>query len=198
MKRFHVHLGVDDLAQSIRFYTGLFGAEPSVRKEDYAKWMIDDPRLNFAISQRGSRVGLNHLGLQVDSADELAAVRNRFADADRASVEDQPGASCCYARSDKHWVTDPQGIAWEGYHTLGDIQLFGGDDEASRAGSACCASSDAVAVAAAPHARCCAPASSDTAAVDSLPAAGCCAPASRAGVDATTASTAVPSNACCR
>ena len=126
MKRFHVHVGVRNLDDSIRFYTGLFGAEPTVRKADYAKWMIEDPRINFAISQREGRVGINHLGLQADSTDELASIRAQFAAAD-ASVVDEPGANCCYARSDKHWVADPQGIAWEGYRTLGDIAYFDGE-----------------------------------------------------------------------
>jgi catechol 2,3-dioxygenase-like lactoylglutathione lyase family enzyme len=126
MKRFHVHVGVRNLDDSIRFYTGLFGAEPSVRKADYAKWMIEDPRINFAISQREGRVGVNHLGLQADSADELAAIRTQFSAAG-ASVVDETGVNCCYAKSDKHWVADPQGIAWEGYRTLGEVAYFDGD-----------------------------------------------------------------------
>lgn len=138
MKRFHVHLGVIDLHQSINFYSGLFGAPPTVRKDDYAKWMIEDPRVNFAISTRGGEVGVNHLGLQADSADELAGIRDQFAAADLASITDQPGASCCYAKSDKHWVTDPQGIAWEGYHSLGEVRFFNGDQTEEVGGSACC------------------------------------------------------------
>src|SRR5512134_2235757 len=103
MKRFHVHLSVPDLGESIRFYSGLFGAEPTVRKDDYAKWMIDEPRVNFAISQRGiGRTGLNHLGLQAESAEELAGIRTQFERADAASTVDEPGANCCYVRSDKH------------------------------------------------------------------------------------------------
>ena len=164
MKRFHVHLGVDDLQQSIAFYSALFGAEPAVRKHDYAKWMIEDPRVNFAISQRGGPVGVNHLGLQADSAEELAAIRERFAAADTASVRDEPGANCCYARSDKHWVTDPQGIAWEGYHTLGEIRLFDGERADDAPASACCAPAASVA------AGCCAPAKSAAAGS----ASGCC------------------------
>lgn len=138
MKRFHVHLGVADLDQSIRFYSGLFGAQPNVRKDDYAKWMIEDPRVNFAISKRGGKVGINHLGLQADSADELAGIREHFSAADQASLKDEPGASCCYAKSDKHWVTDPQGIAWEGYHTLGEVRYFDSDETETSAVSACC------------------------------------------------------------
>jgi catechol 2,3-dioxygenase-like lactoylglutathione lyase family enzyme len=165
MKRFHVHVGVDNLDDSIRFYSGLFGADPTVRKDDYAKWMIEDPRVNFAISRRGSRIGVNHLGLQAESADELADIRAHF-DAAGAGVTDEPNASCCYAKSDKHWVTDPQGIAWEGYQTLGEIRYFGGDAGADEtvagacgtnttAASGCCAPRKADA-AAAPKGRCCA------------------------------------------
>ena len=165
MKRFHVHVGVENLEQSIRFYAGLFGAEPTVRKSDYAKWMIEDPRLNFAISQRGGRIGINHLGLQADSADELANVRERFAAADAASVQDEPGASCCYAKSDKHWVTDPQGIAWEGYRTMGEIRYF--DRETPDAiASACCAP------AASAQSSCCTPA--DTMATEPAARSVCC------------------------
>ena len=133
MKRFHVHLGVPDLSASIRFYSDLFGMPPSVAKPDYAKWMLDDPRVNFAISQRGARTGLNHLGLQADSAEELADLRTHFAAADEASVHDENDVSCCYARSNKHWVRDPQGIAWEAFHSLGTVPLFGDDaDDGSR------------------------------------------------------------------
>ena len=137
MKRFHVHVGVEDLEQSVRFYSGLFGAPPTVHKADYAKWMIEDPRLNFAISQRGGPLGVNHLGLQADSANELESIRERFAAADEATMIDEPGANCCYAVSNKHWVTDPQGIAWEGYHSLGEVRYFGGD-EARAATPGCC------------------------------------------------------------
>lgn len=139
MKRFHVHLAVDDLDASIRFYSTLFGAEPTVRHPDYAKWMVEDPRLNFAISQRGSQPGLNHLGFQLDSDEELDGMRARLSAAD-AGLTEERDAHCCYAVSDKYWVTDPQGIAWETYHTLGSIPVFGEQarpsDEASS--SACC------------------------------------------------------------
>jgi catechol 2,3-dioxygenase-like lactoylglutathione lyase family enzyme len=164
MKRFHVHLGVADLEQSIRFYSGLFNAPPTVRKDDYAKWMIDDPRVNFAISARGGNVGVNHLGLQVDSADELKGIREKFAAADQASLQDEPGTSCCYAKSDKHWVTDPQGVAWEGYHTLGEVRYFNGDHADRGAKSACCTSDPATP---AVKASCCAPAADK-------PTARCC------------------------
>ena len=129
MKRFHVHLSVPDLAASIRFYSGMFGMPPTVEKTDYAKWMLDEPRVNFAISHRGAREGLNHLGLQADSADELADIRGRFEAAERGAVTDEPDAQCCYAVSDKHWVRDPQGIAWEAFHTLDSVPMFGGNEE---------------------------------------------------------------------
>jgi catechol 2,3-dioxygenase-like lactoylglutathione lyase family enzyme len=167
MKRFHVHLGVADLEQNIRFYSGLFGAPPTVRKDDYAKWMIDDPRVNFAISARGGDIGVNHLGLQAESADELAVVREQFAAADQASLRDEPGAKCCYAQSDKHWVTDPQGIAWEGYHTLGEVRYFDGDGAVGAAESACCMPAHATTEL--PKTPCCTPAAET--------ATPCCAPA---------------------
>jgi catechol 2,3-dioxygenase-like lactoylglutathione lyase family enzyme len=124
MKRFHVHLAVEDIADSVRFYSTLFGAEPIVRKADYAKWMVDDPRINFAISTRGASTGVNHLGFQLDSDEDLKAMRERLEAAD-ARLTEESDAHCCYAVSDKYWVTDPQGIAWETYHTLGDIPVFG-------------------------------------------------------------------------
>lgn len=135
MKRFHVHLSVPDLDASIRFYTQMFGTPPSVAKPDYAKWMLDEPRVNFAISHRDRKPGLNHLGFQVDSDEELAAMRQQAAQAE-FTVLDEPGAQCCYAQSDKHWIQDPQGIAWEVFHTLGDIPVYGMQAEPA---SACCA-----------------------------------------------------------
>jgi catechol 2,3-dioxygenase-like lactoylglutathione lyase family enzyme len=138
MKRFHVHVAVPDLAVSIRFYSTLFGAEPSVTKDDYAKWMLDDPRINFAISQRGAKTGVNHLGFQVDSGDELEALHGQLEAADRSVVADMD-ASCCYAKSDKYWVTDPAGIAWESFHSLGTIPMFGGGDVVEDAANANCA-----------------------------------------------------------
>jgi catechol 2,3-dioxygenase-like lactoylglutathione lyase family enzyme len=128
LKRFHVHLGVPDLRASIRFYSNMFGMPPTVEKSDYAKWMIDDPRVNFAISERGGSAGLNHLGLQADSADELAGIREQFAAADAANTVDEAGAHCCYAHGNKHWTQDPQGIAWEGFQTLDTIPVFGASD----------------------------------------------------------------------
>jgi catechol 2,3-dioxygenase-like lactoylglutathione lyase family enzyme len=125
MKRFHVHLSVHDLPQSIRFYSSLFGAEPAVLKSDYAKWMLDDPRVNFAVSTRDAVTGVNHLGVQVDSGEELGALEGQLRAAD-ATLVTESNAACCYARADKYWVTDPQGIAWETFHTLGSVPTFGG------------------------------------------------------------------------
>ena len=145
MKRFHVHVSVDDLAKNIRFYSSIFGVAPAVEKSDYAKWMLDDPRINFAISSRGGKPGVNHLGLQVDTPDELAALRAQVARADIAA-DDEPAAECCYALSDKYWIEDPQGVAWETFHTLGDIPVFGNDATPhAQPAAACCApkSSDA-------------------------------------------------------
>lgn len=140
MKRFHVHLHVDDLSKSIAFYSKLFAAEPTRVEGDYAKWMLDDPRINFAISTRGSAAGLDHLGFQVDDAAELAELKARAEAADMALL-DEGETTCCYARSDKHWITDPQGIAWEHFHSLGNIPVFseGKQEEAATESSACCA-----------------------------------------------------------
>lgn len=123
MKRFHVHAHVEDLKASIAFYTKLFGAEPARIESDYAKWMLDDPRINFAISTRGSKPGVDHLGIQTDTEEELTELKARAQAADLA-LQDDGETTCCYARSDKHWITDPQGIAWEHFHTLGGIPVF--------------------------------------------------------------------------
>ena len=123
MKRFHVHLHVQDLPHSIGFYSKLFAAEPARLESDYAKWMLEDPPLNFAISTRGNGSGIDHLGIQTDNADDLAALKARAQAADMALL-DEGNTSCCYARSEKHWVTDPQGIAWEHFHTLANIPVF--------------------------------------------------------------------------
>jgi len=163
MKRFHVHLGVADLSASIRFYSNLFGLAPTVQKPDYAKWMLDDPRVNFAISHRSSGPGLNHLGLQAESADELAEVRGQFAQANEASLYDEPDVSCCYARGNKHWTTDPQGIPWEAFHTLESVPLYDGPSRGLDAESACGSTVT----------QCCGPGEATT---PSAPAAraGCC------------------------
>ncbi|HSI21809.1 MAG TPA: ArsI/CadI family heavy metal resistance metalloenzyme [Methylophilaceae bacterium] len=133
MKRMHIHVSVDNLDQSIGFYSQLFGAQPSVHQPDYAKWMLDDPRVNFAISQRGEPTGLNHLGIQAENDDELSEVKTRLDAADLA-VLTETGTTCCYAKSDKHWVQDPSGIAWETYHTLDSAPTF----NAPVAASPCC------------------------------------------------------------
>ena len=124
MKRFHVHAHVDDLSASVAFYSKLFAAEPVRLEGDYAKWMLEDPRINFAISTRACKPGVDHLGFQTDTDDELAELKARARAADM-SLLDEGNVSCCYARSEKHWVTDPQGIAWEHFHTLADIPVFG-------------------------------------------------------------------------
>ena len=136
MKRLHVHVAVHDLQQSIRFYSALFAAQPTVKKHDYAKWMLEDPRVNFAISTRSAKAGLDHLGIQAESDDELEEIGSRLARADVA-VTPQKGASCCYAKSDKYWTVDPQGIAWESFHTLDSVPLYG-KDTGELARAACC------------------------------------------------------------
>ncbi len=126
MKRLHVHVAVDDLAQSVRFYSTLFAAEPTVVESDYAKWMLEDPRVNFAISARGGKAGVQHLGLQVEDAAELAEVYDRLKHAERP-VLDEGATTCCYARSEKQWITDPQGVAWETFLTHGRSTVYGTD-----------------------------------------------------------------------
>jgi lactoylglutathione lyase len=123
MKRFHVHAHVEDLGKSIAFYSKMFGTEPTRVESDYAKWMLEDPRINFAISTRGAKPGVDHLGIQTDSEEELQELKARAQAADMALLDDGE-TTCCYARSDKYWVTDPQGIAWEQFHTLGNIPVF--------------------------------------------------------------------------
>lgn len=161
MKRFHVHVSVEDLAASIRFYRALFGAEPAITKHDYAKWMLEDPRVNFAISTHHRPLGVNHLGFQVDTDQELRGIRAQLEAADARMVEEteQP---CCYARSDKYWVTDPAGIAWETFHTLGGIPVYGNDTPVFDHGA--------------------------SAVPDRSPGAGCCVPAQK--TPATASSTA--------
>jgi catechol 2,3-dioxygenase-like lactoylglutathione lyase family enzyme len=125
MKRLHVHVGVDDLNRSIGFYSTLFGAQPTVVKPDYAKWMLDDPRVNFAISsgKRASK-GVEHLGIQVEDSAELSEVYDRLKTAGRPVLE-EGRTTCCYARSEKSWVTDPDGVIWETFHTIGDATVYG-------------------------------------------------------------------------
>lgn len=145
MKRFHVHIGVSNLDESIAFYSGLFGAEPSVTKSDYAKWMLEDPRINFAISRKcGAAKGVEHLGLQVEDQAELADVYGRLKAA-KGPVLEEGATTCCYAKSEKSWIADPDGVVWEAFLTTGDSTVYGeGPDFAglasdNAAANACCA-----------------------------------------------------------
>ena len=143
MKRLHVHVSVDDLAESMRFYSTLFAAEPTVTKPDYAKWMLDDPRVNFAISTRGAKAGLDHLGIQVETEDELHAVYDRLQQADRPMLEEGP-TTCCYAKSEKAWISDPQGLAWETFLTRGESTVYGDSIDLGQirtTNEACCTAS---------------------------------------------------------
>ncbi len=158
MKRLHVHVAVEDLAKSIGFYSTLFDAEPTVVKDDYAKWMLDDPRVNLAISDRAIVAGVDHLGLQVDSNAELIELSDRLKAAGE-TTRDQEATTCCYARSDKAWVNDPDGLRWETFFTFGDATSYGEDEPR------------AVTAGAAPTAACCAPA---VAANAPEPATACC------------------------
>src|ERR1700758_3503172 len=144
MKRFHVHVAVSNLQESVRFYSAMFGTEPAVVKDDYAKWMLDDPRMNFAISTRGRRPGLDHLGIQVESEGELQEVYARLHEAGGTILEEGK-TTCCYAKSEKSWIDDPAGIAWETFHTSGESTVYGdgtgenGARIAHEKESACCA-----------------------------------------------------------
>ena len=126
MKRFHMHVSVGNLDESIQFYSTLFAAQPTMRQTDYAKWMLEDPRMNFAISTHRQPIGVNHFGFQVDTDEELRGMHAQLNAADARLVQED-GQACCYARSDKYWVTDPSGIAWETFHTLGNIPVYGED-----------------------------------------------------------------------
>jgi catechol 2,3-dioxygenase-like lactoylglutathione lyase family enzyme len=142
MKRLHIHMSVEDLNASISFYSALFAAPPAVAKADYAKWLLDDPRLNFAISARGGAPGLDHLGIQVESQDELRDVYARLRRADRPVLE-EGATTCCYAKSEKSWISDPSGIAWETFLTTGASTVYGNSADISRtvrtANGGCCA-----------------------------------------------------------
>jgi catechol 2,3-dioxygenase-like lactoylglutathione lyase family enzyme len=135
MKRLHVHVAVANLEASVGFYSALFGSQPTKQKADYAKWMLDDPRVNFAISARGAKPGLDHLGIQTESPEELNALREQVKRAE-FGVTDEGETMCCYAQSDKTWIQDPTGIAWEAYHTMADAELFNHGQPTT---SACCA-----------------------------------------------------------
>ena len=139
MKRLHVHVSVKDLDASVRFYSQLFATDPSVRKSDYAKWMLENPRVNFAISQRDGRPGVQHLGIQVEDRTELAEVYERLRGAGRPVIEEGE-TTCCYAPSEKSWIDDPQGVQWETFLTTGASTVYGTDEIRPRAGNgACCA-----------------------------------------------------------
>jgi len=156
MKRIHIHIGVEKLDESIRFYSAIFGAQPVKTKPDYAKWMLEDPRVNFAISTRASKMGVDHLGIQVEENHELEELRERLKTGDLA-VFDEGETVCCYANSEKSWVQDPAGIPWEAYHTMEDAQIFSAKLRGSE--NACCAEERVS------NAPCCEP---------SEKAAGCC------------------------
>lgn len=148
MKRLHVHVSVGNLDQSIGFYSALFAAKPSIVKADYAKWMLEDPRVNFAISSRGNAPGLDHLGIQVENGDELQEVYGRLRQAD-GNVLEVGATTCCYAKSEKSWIDDPTGISWETFLTSGESTVYG-DSSKEESGEAriahtksCCAPSPA-------------------------------------------------------
>lgn len=186
MKRFHVHLHVTDLAQSVTFYSRLFAADPVRNEADYAKWMLEDPPVNFAISTRGEKPGIDHLGIQTDNAEELQALKDRATAADM-SLLDEGATTCCYARSEKHWITDPQSIAWEHFHTLGNIPVFR-EKRNEPSVVACCTPSMQTA-------NCCA-----TSAGQSAPATGCCTPTlpvTAGACCAPSSTTPVSATSCC-
>lgn len=153
MKRLHVHVGVEDLGQSIGFYSTLFGAPPTVTKDDYAKWMLEDPRVNFAISSGHAQTGIEHLGIQVESEGELQEVYGRLKAADRPVLE-EGATTCCYAQSEKSWIADPQGVVWEAFLTNGEATVYG-DSPALSALSANAAEANCCAPAVAPKSACC-------------------------------------------
>jgi len=152
MKRLHVHVSVEDIAQSVRFYSTLFATEPAVIKTDYAKWMLEDPRVNFAISTRSGETGLDHLGIQVETPGELHEVYGRLQQADRPVLE-EGATTCCYAKSEKSWISDPQGLSWETFLTSGESTVYGDSVDLGpirTASGACCTPET-------PQAACCAP-----------------------------------------
>jgi catechol 2,3-dioxygenase-like lactoylglutathione lyase family enzyme len=152
MKRLHVHVSVEDVSQSVRFYSTLFAAEPAVVKPDYAKWMLDDPRVNFAISARGGAGGLDHFGIQVETPAELQEVYGRLQKADRPVLE-EGATTCCYAKSEKAWITDPQGLSWETFLTSGASTVYGDSADLGAVRTA----SGGLVPSAAPAGACCAP-----------------------------------------
>jgi catechol 2,3-dioxygenase-like lactoylglutathione lyase family enzyme len=161
MKRMHVHVGVKNIDEAVKFYSALFGAEPDKKMPDYAKWMLEDPKLNFAISTRSGKEGVDHLGIQVDNEAELSDMRKRISQAE-IDVIDEGETVCCYAESDKSWIQDPAGIAWEAYQTMGDAQLFSAKED--NAQGACCTPVSIPVVAV--SSSCCEPSDSNS--------SGCC------------------------
>lgn len=143
MKRFHLHVGVKDLPKSVQFYSTLFGQAPTKLKDDYAKWMLEDPRVNFAISTRSQETGVDHVGIQVETVGELAEITERLKKAD-LGVFDEGETTCCYAESSKAWVQDPSGLAWEAYQTMNDAEVFSAEKaEASEDDEGCCVPEEA-------------------------------------------------------
>ncbi len=139
MKRFHIHVGVKNLEESIRFYSTLFGEKPAKQKPDYAKWMLEDPKVNFAISTLTHSTGVDHLGIQVDESHELEEITERLKKAD-LGVYDEGETTCCYARSNKAWVSDPAGVPWETYQTMADVEVF--KEKAGESDADCCPTGD--------------------------------------------------------
>lgn len=135
MKTLHVHIGVENIDESVKFYNALFGIEPVKTKDDYAKWMLDDPRVNFAISTRAGKQGVDHLGIQVGEPAELEGIRAKMSAANISTHSDGE-TTCCYAKSEKSWVKDPSGVAWEAYHTMEDSELF--SEKVAIVEGACC------------------------------------------------------------
>ena len=166
MKRFHVHVAVENLIDSVKFYSALFGVRPTVERPDYAKWMLAEPSVNFAISSRGHKSGVNHLGFQAENTAELAELGERARQAAGSDVLAENATGCCYAKSDKYWVIDPQGLAWEHFRTLGEIPIFGEDSKVvtqADGQEACC-----IPLASQPKAR-----------ADEASAGACCVPTGR-------------------
>lgn len=161
MKRFHAHVAVENIETSIDFYSKLFGEPPTKKQDDYAKWMLEDPRINFAISARGHAVGVNHFGFQVDSPEELVELKKLADSASPGEVLNQGEAACCYSKSEKHWTIDPQGLAWEHFHTMSDALEFG-NDTANQTGACCIPVRGAEQDAPSAKAACCIPNSSST------------------------------------
>jgi catechol 2,3-dioxygenase-like lactoylglutathione lyase family enzyme len=157
MKRLHIHVSVNDVDESARFYAALFAAEPTVKKPDYAKWMLDDPRVNFAISARGRKAGIEHLGIQAEDETELGVIFERLAQAERPTLAEQD-TTCCYARSEKQWVADPQGVVWETFYTHGESTVYGQSAAIEDIAGAICCEPQAAAAEISPKAACCSPA----------------------------------------